>query len=260
MKKLVLVLIISLFALLITGCIDRSAGRGTPLPTGQGAVFSPEMTDTPTPVPPTRTLAPLLLFTPAPETPQPPAPTPTAFTSPAASTPLMAAPTVIESGFNLLIPTAVPTDAVTIYKAMIVIQSNAAILTEAARLVAQGEVSNAPAAVDLFTISALIETVDSELGSIQPVPVLKDSWQQVVRDHHQVSGILRRWLNNDIGAQQVETEMAPINADLETTISQAEQSLGSAYGFPPNVLSIQRRQILQASLAILNTPTPTLSP
>jgi len=141
---------------------------------------------------------------------------------------------------------------------MVLIQSVAGMLNETAVKVRDGELEGFESFGAIIVVASMIEAIDENLPSIEPVATLADGWEDMLAVLEGVKDITARWFNKEIASPEVIEELASLLATADEITSRAEDRLTQAYGLPLKELQAWRTETMERLSGIFeHTPTST---
>jgi hypothetical protein len=107
-----------------------------------------------------------------------------------------------------------------------------------------------------MAVSALLERADKNIQAVTPPALLEQKWEPSVCVHKKSKSLLVRWTSGEIKSPQVASELAPLLAGLERTITESESMFGKEFYFDPVKMAGLRQEVLNAVNEFFVTPTP----
>lgn len=160
------------------------------------------------------------LPTPAPSATAPATETPAATPIPAVQVTVVASPATSDE-----LNEPAPTDpTLSTYRVMIAMQVNATFLHDTAVATAAGEMEGDDLPVAALVFGALTQAVDEDVAAGVPPPALAGPWAAALAAHDGIKQIagLSPWLVGELTAEEMAAQLAPLQADLEAALVQAD--------------------------------------
>lgn len=142
----------------------------------------------------------------------------------------------------------------------------AAVLTieETAQHVQSDEASDlTPYLGILIDTKAVILKVEDDLDERTPPyppPLFAPAWQEARRAVPTLDDVLDRWVNQEITASNIPVELAPVRAQIDHSLTIAEEALARRYGADRDALREIREELLTEIRGHLQETTPTPAP
>jgi hypothetical protein len=132
------------------------------------------------------------------------------------------------------------------YRSLVAIQVNTALVAETVAQVQAGRIDQDEMQVAALALGALTQAVDEGLPGLTPPPELDAQWQAAVAHHAAVKALGARWLLGQVEVAEVSAALAPIQADLERLVSEADAVVAAQYGVSAAELTEHRVRLVQA--------------
>ncbi|MCC7359603.1 MAG: hypothetical protein IT317_09010 [Anaerolineales bacterium] len=208
--------------------------------------------------------------TPAPTAPPPVAstvPVEAAATATAATATAAPSPTAPAASATALAPEATPAAEVTVvaspaasdelndllsdpilstYRVMVAMQVNAAFLHDTAVATAAGAMEGDDLPVAALVFGALTQAVDQDVADGVPPSELAAPWAAALAAHDGIKQVAGRWLVGELSAEQMAADLAPLQADLEAALVQADAVMAQTYHVQATSLTAYRARVALA--------------
>jgi hypothetical protein len=251
------VLVACLLATLLAGCGGRDGGnRSEPSSGGAAATSAPTSAPQPTAPPPTPapTSAPTAVPPTKAPTTAPTAPPPTAVPTAVPTAEPTAAPTEVRTGEVPLTEPDWPEATGEGYMTLIMMEASATIIEQRALQAAAGALGDERDMGMALTVGLMLGMVDEALAEPAPDPALEEAWEEA----QIAQGLLKGAFDDateDPDADEITEAMAPVNEQIQKTLSIAEEGLAAAYDVDAEDLAAMRASIIEQALAELGGPS-----
>ena len=181
------------------------------------------------------------LPTPAPSATAPATETPAATPIPAVQVTVVASPATSDELNDLLTDPTLST-----YRVMIAMQVNATFLHDTAVATAAGEMEGDDLPVAALVFGALTQAVDEDVAAGVPPPALAEPWADALAAHDGIKQIAGLWLVGELTADEMAAQLAPLQADLEAALVQADAVMAATYHVQAASLTEYRARVTLA--------------
>lgn len=145
----------------------------------------------------------------------------------------------------------------TAYKTMLLGELAARVTLETAdRLLSGEDVGLAPLGW-IIAAAATAKAADDEMAKITPPAILQADFDEARAASAQTLDVLARWVDKQIDAKTVQTEMKPIVERHQAAIESAAAHLTQYYGWDAAALAQTRQDLLDRIPTLFATATPT---
>lgn len=170
---------------------------------------------------------------------------------PSPTTPPTAAPTpaVIE------LPEAEREQLLSTYKALLLVQINTGLLEDTARKIESGELSGFENFGAVLVTAAMLGASEEAFKELEPSDILKEHWLAAKAIHDQTRELMGRWVDEEINASDVLSEIEEPLVEIETIMTRAESELAERYGIDSSEMKAAREEIMTKMEDIFATPT-----
>lgn len=136
------------------------------------------------------------------------------------------------------------------YRVMVAMQVNATFLADAAEATVAGEMDGDDVAVSALVFGALTQSVDEDVPSVAAPPELANAWAAALAAHEGIKRVSGQWLLGQLSAAQVGEALAPLQADLEAALVEADGVVAAGYFVQAASLTQYRARVTLAMEAL----------
>jgi len=132
------------------------------------------------------------------------------------------------------------------YRVMVAMQVNAMFLANTAQATVTGEMEGDDIPVSVLVFGALTQSVDEDAAGVAPPPELAAAWQAALAAHAGIKQVSGQWLLGQLSTAEVLTALAPLQADLEAALVQADAAVAVTYDVQAASLTEYRARVTLA--------------
>jgi len=132
------------------------------------------------------------------------------------------------------------------YRVMVAMQVNAMFLANTAQATVTGEMEGDDIPVSVLVFGALTQSVDEDAAGVAPPPELAAAWQAALAAHAGIKQVSGQWLLGQLSTAEVLTALAPLQADLEAALVQADAAVAVTYDVQAASLTAYRARVTLA--------------
>lgn len=136
------------------------------------------------------------------------------------------------------------------YRVMVAMQVNATFLADAAEATVAGEMEGDDIAVSALVFGALTQAVDEDVPGVAAPPELANAWTAALAAHEAIKGVSGQWLLGQLTAAQAGAALAPLQADLEAALVEADGVVAAGYFVQAASLTQYRARLTLAMEAL----------
>lgn len=143
------------------------------------------------------------------------------------------------------------------YKALVLVQATAELLSETAKRVQSGELEGFESFGSLIAIGAIASGIDESLPQITPPDYLASDVRAAISLNDDIQALLSRWFDSEIDSTVVLEEIDPLLIEIDSLLTEAEEKLARESDLDAETLERTRQEAMESISEVFETTPDT---